>query len=53
MGVVWRARDEGRSGRVIAVKALPEAMRHDPQGLKPLRREADLAIELRPPESSA
>lgn len=49
MGVVWRARDEGRSGRVIAIKALSEAMRRDPQGLKQLRREADLAIELRHP----
>lgn len=49
MGVVWRARDEERGGRLIAIKTLPDALRDDPQGLKQLRREADLAIELRHP----
>ncbi|MFC6420666.1 serine/threonine-protein kinase [Ornithinimicrobium tianjinense] len=39
MGVVWRATDEGRGGREVAVKVLREHIAHDEHARARLRRE--------------
>src|SRR5499427_9118584 len=45
MGEVYRARD-GRLGRDVVIKVLPEAVAHDPERLARLEREAKLLAAL-------
>src|SRR5688572_27577777 len=52
MGEVYRARDT-RLGRDVAIKALPEALAHDPERLARLRREAQLLASLSHPRIAA
>lgn len=48
MGVVWRVRDEELE-RDIALKFLPEAVAHDPEAIRDLKRETRRCLELTHP----